>query len=102
MVGAAPTSAELTGQLMALLPNINCTGNFMRIFPSCPFLTCRVVSLPGIWPHRDYHNRVHGPFAQEGRNFGICRAAFTWYSGEVAQARWDVWRARGTGRAGGL
>lgn len=26
MVGAAPTSAELTGQLLALLPNINCMG----------------------------------------------------------------------------
>jgi hypothetical protein len=33
MVGAAPTSAELTGQLMALLPNINCMelsrGNYL-------------------------------------------------------------------------
>lgn len=33
MVGAAPTSAELTGQLMALLPNINCKRS------SIPFLS---------------------------------------------------------------
>ena len=39
MVGAAPTSAELTGQLMAVLPNINCTGSSTWIFPFRLFLT---------------------------------------------------------------
>lgn len=101
MVGAAPTSAELTGQLMDLLPNIQCTKSSTQTLPFL-FLTRRMVSLPRVWPHRDCYDSVHGTVGQEGWNFGVCWTVYTRYSGEVAQARWYVRRARRTGRVGGL
>jgi len=61
-----------------------------------------VVSLPRVWPHRDCDDRVHGTVGQKGWDFGVCWTAYTWCSGEVTQARWDIRRARGTGRVGGL
>lgn len=69
------------------------------ISPSPSFLTCRIISLPRIRSHRDRYDCLYGTFAREGWNFGFCRAAFTGYSGEVAQARWHVWWPR---RAGGV
>ena len=85
MVGAAPTSAELTGQLMALLPNIQCASSSRLLLPPL-FLTCQMASLPRVWSHRDCYDRVHGTDWQEGWNFGVCRTAYTRCSGEVAQA----------------
>ena len=61
-----------------------------------------MVSLPRVRSHRDRYDRVHGTDRQEDWNSGVCWTTFTRYSGEVAQARRDVFWARGTRRAGDL